>query len=314
MWVWGNLPEYWCSKNEHAAIYRMMAGGGHYGGLHTDWLLYMCTGESAHLKCATAWTRQDRDVHGVHYTTPEFQSGPQYNQKTLGGRTLMSPYPWRGTEGWRICAPILWDYYLTGDRRSLEVAECHARPVVLAARGSLDRGTGVIMKFLLDWYRHSWDPEAAAKIDQIVGWIASADPTAKGSKTSTPLNWTNFMPEYLILTEDPTLPLRQRESLLEFVQAWCKEHLSGADVSATTHGQNPGNMLAGAWLATGDRKYLMPFVRWAKQSKLPRDKWLAPPPGGGDAVCGRLNDLLMAYAAWRDAVGLGLLEDNSGTQ
>jgi hypothetical protein len=290
----------------------MTAGGGHYGGLHTDWLLYMATGEPAHLEYAAAWTRQDRDVHGVHYTTPEFQSGPQYNQKTLGGRTLMSPYPWRGTEGWRICAPILWDYYLTGDRRSLEVAEYHARPVVLTARGTLDRGTGVIMKFLLDWYRHSWDPEAAAKIDQIVGWIAAADPTAKGSKTSTPLNWTNFMPEYLVLAEDPTLPLRQREPLLKFVQTWCEEHVGGADVSATTHGPNPGNMLAGAWLATGDRKYLTPFVRWAKQNKLPKDKWLVPPPAGGDAVCGRLNDLLMAYAAWRDAARLGLLEEEAG--
>lgn len=308
LWTHGNLPEYW-AQNGYAAIYRTYAGGGHYGGILTDWLIYMCTGDAEHLRFARAQTSQYRDVHVVHYTTPEFMNLPLESKKSLGCVTLMSPYPWfQGGDGWVSTTQLIYDYYLRGDLRSREVLQYHISPTVRTARGSLDRGCGVVMKQLLDWYAHSWQPEAAAKIEEIVAWIVRSDPTAKVSRSSpTPLNWTNFMPQYVELAKDPTLPLRHREEMVNFIKSWADEDAKGDDFRAYGQGLGPGNLLACSWRETGDTKYLMPFARGIRKQQLPPEKWLVPPPAGGSTGIGGLDATLYSYAVWREAVEKGIV-------
>jgi hypothetical protein len=307
LWLYGNMPEYWY-RDGTAGIYRMTAGIGHYGAI-ADWWLYMCSSDPVHLDYACAQARQYRDVHVVHYTSPDFLSLPVESRKVIGATTLMSPYPWfQGSDGWSMVRQFVYDYYLTGDRRSLEVLRYHALPTVRLARGALDRGCGAQLRTILDWYAHTWDPEAGEKIEEIIAWITSSDPKAESArKAPTPLNWTNCMPEYLELARDPSLPLRHREAMLTFVKGWVEEPAKGDTISCTGHVPDPGNLLACAWFHTGDPKYAMPFVRHIRKQKLPQEKWLEPAPGGGSSSAGNFDSLMYSYAAWRDAVEKGIV-------
>ena len=276
-WIYGNMPQYFVLDHTPAP-YRMLAGAPHYGYGATEWLLYMCTRLPKHLRLARANTRQYRDVEIVHWTSPQFEPLRWENRKILGGACCVAPYPWRMGclfGFYSKCDYMLWDYYICGDRQSLETAAIHADGVVKhGSVRNLYRDAGGNYKTLLDWYAHSWDPAMAAKIDDGLRWIFASDPTAQKSKPGM-LHWTRWMAQYLELTEDPTVPLHLRRELIEWVRKWLGNAPEG-DYASTGYTNRPGSCLAAMWFATGDTKYLMPFVRSKIKARAPRDSWLVP--------------------------------------
>ncbi|MBI4024879.1 MAG: hypothetical protein HY360_07835, partial [Verrucomicrobia bacterium] len=308
MWLYGNMPEYF-EPDGSPLIYRQINGSPHYGFFNTGWLLYLATGNPAQLKFAQANAHHWRDISIVHYTTPEFsQHRADRSSKVLGAAQAVGLYPFRLGSVFDFYSGtfhLLMDYYLTGDRRSLEVAKLHTENLMKKRGGTgFTREAGGNQKTMLDWYAHSWDPVVAEWIDNGILSITTGDPTTEKSKSGTKLNWTNFMPQYLDLTSQPDIPLKHRKELLAYVEEWCKEFL-GADNFKVGHPGQPGNMLAAAWFATGDVKYLYPFMRGAFRAELPREQWLVPTKpdkgcGPGGAVY--FDEMLYSYAAWRDAV------------
>ncbi|MBI4028586.1 MAG: hypothetical protein HY360_26600, partial [Verrucomicrobia bacterium] len=313
MWLYGNMPEYF-ERDDAPAIYRQLNGSPHYGFFNTGWLLYLATGNPAQLKYAQANAHHWRDISIVHYTTPEFRQHPDgAARKVLGAAHAVGWYPFRLGDGFDFYSgvfPLLMDYYLSGDRRSLEVARLHAENLMKARGGAgYTRETGGNQKTTLDWYAHSWDPAVAEWIDKGILSITTDDPTTEKSKCATPLNWTNFMPQYLDLTSQPDIPLKHRKELLTYVEEWCKEFL-GTDNFGVGYCGPPGNMLAAAWFATCDVKYLYPFMRGNFRAELPREQWLVPrKPGLGCGTSGAIyfDEMLFSYAAWRDAVDKKLI-------
>lgn len=312
MWLHGNLPENFVADST-PALYRMLGGSVHYGHSATEWLLYMCTGQPDHLRHARANTHQHRDVEIVHWTSPDFSALPELERKVLGATNTVSAYPWRLGSCFGFyakCDYLLWDYYLRGDRRSLETARLHADGVMKFDNGkNLTRSAGGTLKTLIDWYAHNWDAAVAAKIDDIIQWIIRNDPTGQTNK-KTMLNWTNWMPQYLRLTKDPDVALRLRKEMLAFVVKWLG-NTHEEDFARTGYSQAPGNNLAAMWFATGDSKYLMPFVRSKFKARVPRKHWLVPdaPPRliGSSYKAGRFDEVLFAHAAWKAAMDKDLI-------
>ncbi|MBM4031400.1 MAG: hypothetical protein FJ291_06385 [Planctomycetes bacterium] len=316
MWLYGNMPEYF-NRDGSTCIYRMTGTGSHYGYFNNNWYLYLTTGRPEHLRYATINTRQWRDVEIVHFTTPEFEGLPEESRKLLGAAHAVSVYPWRLGSCFSFyagCSPLLFDYYLTGDRRSLEVAQLHMQGILKNDPGkNLSREAGGTNKAVLDWYLHSWDPTFGARLDEAIHWIMTNDPTAEGGKQANPLNWTNFMPMYLQASKDPASGLKHHAAMRDYVLKWADAELDG-DNYATGYPGNPGNMLAAAWFATGDRKYLLPYARNLLKYDVPREKWLMPAaPGFGSGVgASRFDEVLFAYAAWREAGEKGLVPKSEG--
>ena len=303
LWLWGNMPEYFNPKDGSPAIYRLMNGPAHYGYFYTHWLLYMCTGRPEHLRYALANTEHWRDVAVVHYTTPQLEQLPDGAAKILGATPSVAFYPWRlGVcfDFYSGVAHLLWDYYLTGDRHSLETATLHATNL-MARRGGVGftRETGGNQKTVLDWYVHSWDAKAAEWIDKGIAGIVAGDPTTQKSQQATPLNWQNFIGQYLDLTSYPDIPLRQRDALIGWVRTYAEPYLV-ADGFQCGYPGLPGNVLAAAYFATGEAKYLHPYMRHMLGRAIPRDQWLVPRTpdlgcGTGGAVY--LDEVLYCYAA-----------------
>ena len=315
MWACGNMPE-WFNADGTFSVFRMIGcTGAHYGFFNTDWLLYMTTLDAPCLTHARANTTQWRDVEIVHYALPEWAdlSG---SPRILGSSHTCSPYPWRLGAISGFCggvSPLLFDFYLTGNRRSLEAAALYAYRATMKTDHygvkSFGREAAGEMKTLLDWYAHSWDPAFASQLDGIVGRCLANDPTTFLSKSSTPLNWTNWMPQYLELTRNAAVPLTHRDGLRAFVLKWVEDDLD-TDVFETGYPGNPGNLLAAAWFETGDTKYLMPFVRNVVKRRVAEEKLLLirpRKPGSSGEGVHRLDDALYAYAAWQTAVDRKLI-------
>ena len=269
IWNWGGMPES-IQKPDSPA----------FGCLDMHWLLYACTGRAAHLRYARANTHYWRDVGIAHYSTPA-------SEKRNDGGSARSPtfYPQptgpKSTDESGVF-PLLLDYYMTGDRRSLKSAELYVDSVI--QHSSFDAN----MRSLLDWYAHSWEAELGKKIDDAVHELIAKDSTAAKS-TETGLNGTNFLSEYLWLTRYEDVPLQHRKNVAAFV----KKHARS------------DNLRAAAWFETGDAKYVQTFLCGVLRAQLPRERWLTPPTpefgnGAQKAVC--LDDVLYSYAAWRDAL------------
>lgn len=321
MWVWGNMPEYFSPASGLPGLYRQMNGGPHYGYFNTHWLLYLCTGNPEDLRYARVNTAHWRDVGIVHYSTSNSDIHDSENQAEkvmtiLGASHSLGFYPWRSGNQFSFysgVAPLLMDYYLTGDRLSLETADLHIHAMFQhTSLTGYSREFGASFKTYLDWYAHSWDPVFGKAIDDGIDWIVTNDPTTTRGKESTPLNWQNFMGQYLDLTENPDVPLKHRDKLLGYVEKWNEEWI-GTPWSVTGYAGNPGNMLAAAWFATGDTKYLQPFQRNVFWDDMPRGQWFTPKvPGLGSGMMGPIyfDQVLYAYAAWRQASEMGLLVSN----
>lgn len=282
IWHWGYMPESIRSSESPA-----LSGSPSPGYLNTHWFLYACTGHAAHLRYARANTHHWRDIGIAHYSTPSFE-------KRIPNGQVRSGTQFTGDSG---VFPLLMDYYMTGDRRSLETAELYVSSI---ARHS---DIGASMKSLLDWYAQSWDPELGRKIDgAIQGMIAKDSAAAKWPDLAS--TETSFLAKYLWLSRQGDASLQHRKDVVAYV----KKHADSWLRSAANHnGQPPipANLLAAAWWETGDAKFVQPFVREMQKTQVPRERWLVlkhPAFGSGAQGAVNLDHVLYAYAAWQNAL------------
>lgn len=120
--------------------------GHHHGGPRIPWLLYARSGEPKYLRWAARRSQHNMDLNHVHHTTPYARFLPYPAGKVKGAQN-----DYKGFAHWytgcrlfdynNVVDYLFYDYYLTGNRRALDVAHLWGE-AVLAEDLSLVPGQG----------------------------------------------------------------------------------------------------------------------------------------------------------------------------
>lgn len=276
------------TARQEPSYYRLWAGY-HHGRARVPWLLYLRSGDPKYLRWARANSLHLADVDTCHYATPEFETHPvESSRKAVGG---MCDY--KGIVHWHTGAGVdynsmtdylLYDYYLTGNRRAWDVL-MEVGPytvehgVVVAER----HGAGVLSA-LLDYYKATWDPRALLAFTQ---QLPNMYHMAAFQQQPPSIGWAPFLEPYIELSGDE----RARKFLLEFADTVLKRG---------HHYYGDARALATAYRLTGNRDYLI--KGWAHLNAGPRlYDW------DGDPLRGYVDWLPYSYITQQSLYLLGAM-------
>jgi len=162
MWIYGDAHDTWLPETKCWRVHRTWINT-HHGSPRLPWLLYARSGDPKYLTYARRKAYRCMDLAFCHYSTPEFEGIAYPGQKIRGALTdYKGLVPW--SAGGRLfdynCMTdfLLYAFYLTGDRRGLDVMQEWVDGVVERfQRPSAHRtGSGVIASALAA-YQHTWD-------------------------------------------------------------------------------------------------------------------------------------------------------------
>lgn len=222
MWNYGDVNhriEIDYKTKKFIPTYKRLWAGTHHGYMRTPWWLYLRKADHDILKQAKAQTRHIADIDICHWSNEKFG-----NKKTMEGilsermNENSSGYPahkkvgglcdYKGYVHWhaggrnRYNAAIdflLFDYYLTGNLRSWDVAMEHAKYVWKERRKPADRGGAGIIDTLIDYYQATWDRQVGKDMINFTKRFIR-QPYAKHYSKAY---WTPWLPKYIELTQDP---------------------------------------------------------------------------------------------------------------
>lgn len=249
----------------------------HHGAPRVPWLLYVRSGDPKYLAYGLRNARHVLDVDFCHYSTPEFEALDYPRGKLKGA---LNDY--KGIVHWHSGNRLmdynsmtdfaLWYYHLTGDRWGLEVAQEWGEAVKakFTAPFGYRSGTGT-MSALVDLYTETNDESYRPLIEaffthlttKVQNWdgnsiysdhVLSYWPQYKDRKTPVGAfsEWENYAPwieRYWDLTHSDAA----KRSLV----AWADAYLQGyGDMTSLWDTREYINILAYAYLVTGDPKYL----------------------------------------------------------
>jgi hypothetical protein len=126
-WNFKDGHTWWNPEEKRWAINRTWRNW-HHGGPRPPWILFARSGGPKYLAYARRNTRHCMDVDICHYSTPEFEALAYPRQKIKGA---LADY--KGLVHWNAGGRLvdynlmpdflLYNYYFTGDRRSLDVLD-----------------------------------------------------------------------------------------------------------------------------------------------------------------------------------------------
>jgi hypothetical protein len=197
---------------------------GHHGEARVPWYLYARSGDPRFLQLARRWTRHVMNVDVTHYVTPNYDlftniERPAWRLEHARG----AMYHVKGFTHWGGDSALvghyinfdhmLWDYYVTGNRRGLEVVEEWAQGVKdLNPRGQRGReGTQPIAE-LTELYQATFDPYILAILHSYVQRILNDGPFA----SQQILGYAPFLERYL--------PFRGNQAMREGAAGWGLAH------------------------------------------------------------------------------------------
>lgn len=231
------------SRGEVRPVYRRLWNGSEYNYPHVAWQLYWRSGDHTVGQHARRNGRHVMDVDTCHWTNAHFSSRdtqPSYHQrKRVGGMGDLRALHWHAGDLTSFFAAVdymLYDYYLTGNRRAWDVAKEHGYYAAEGPFKDVGRGPSGVADVLVEFYKATWDPAVGEALRKQVQEIIDQPIEAHRGK----LDWRPWINRYMDLTGDPAV----REFLIDWV-----EHNAGL---ATT---------AAAWHATGDEKYAVRCAR-----------------------------------------------------
>jgi len=173
MWVFGDAHDTWLPETKCWRVHRTWINT-HHGSPRVPWLLYARSGDPKYLTYARQKAYRCMDLGFCHYSTPAFEGLAYPGQKIKGALTdYKGLVPWNA--GGRLfdynCMTdfLLYNFYLTGDRRALDVMqEWLDAAVERFQRPSAHRtGSGVLASALMA-YQHTWDYRLLEIIDKYV--------------------------------------------------------------------------------------------------------------------------------------------------
>ena len=249
----------------------------HHGAPRVPWLLYARSGDPKYYRHAVRNARHVMDIDICHHTTPELEKLEYPLGKIVGA---LNDY--KGLVHWHsgnrlfdynsMTDFMLYHYYLTGDRRGLEVALEWGESIKQRFRKPRGRRSGAgVTAGLIELYQATWDPEHKRIIDLYVSHmfdkVQNMDgagvysshvihywPEKKGKKIPVGAfpEWENYAP-WIQRYYDMTGDKRTGERIV----AWADAYRAGFGDLCSLWGANEYvNIMAYAYFVSGDTKYL----------------------------------------------------------
>lgn len=229
------------------SYYRLWAGY-HHGRARIPWLLYLRSGDPKYLKWARANAQHLLDVDTCHYATKEAQGG---GHKYVGGMCDYKGYvPWH--EGSRVgdynnmVDFMQLDFYLTGNRRALDVMHEMGQALIHIGKAYPSREGAGMLSATLDYYKATWDARALLLfVNELPKMYAK--PAIQHYPPS--IQWAPYIEPWIEYSGDP----KAKQFLLQLTDALLNPEL--APMGFQHYGD--GRALAEAYRLTGDQKYLL---------------------------------------------------------
>lgn len=247
MFNWGDSHHNWDWAPRRWNMHRIWRNT-HHGWTRWPWLMYARSGEKALLDWADANARHVADVDHCHYATEDLAKQTYPLQKLVGGIC-----DYKGFVHWAsggrlhynsIADSMIWHYYITGNRRSLTAALEHGAALIadgkpLAHREGAGRATSSAALYFL-----TWDNDYLEFLERTVDTLLNTQ-----EEDGRFPQWENFSP-YLQRYVDLTGSRRAKQAMTRWGDWICAQPPRAEGYHAKT------NILAHAYLYTGDEKYL----------------------------------------------------------
>ncbi len=272
MFVYGDAHTCWdYRRGRWMDLYRTWRAF-HHGAPRVPWILYVRSGDPKYLARGVVNARRLMDIGLCNYTTPDLEKKPYPEGKILGAlNDYKGIVPWHS--GSRLmdynCVTdfMLYYYYLTGDRRGLEVAEMWGDSVKKNFRKPLAHREGAgLTSSLIDVYRATHDEGLKKLIDKQVEHLFSVQQMKPGMAENVEgfvlpygafPQWEDYAPwleKYWEMTKDPRAAER--------FKVWADAYMNGRGDSFSAYaGGMQINVPSYAYFATRDKKYLLYGLR-----------------------------------------------------
>jgi len=220
----------------------------HHGWTRWPWLMYARSGDKRLLDWANANARHVADVDHCHYATPDLEAQTYPLQKLVGGICDYKGFVhWAsgGRLGYNSAADaMLWHWYMTGDRRSLTTALEHGAALITDGKPQPHREGSGRATSAAELYYATWDNDYLEFLERTADTLLDT----QAEDGSFP-QWENFAPwmqRYIDLT-------RSRRAM-DAMARWADWIAAQPNPASGYHAKI--NILAHAYLYTGDEKYL----------------------------------------------------------
>ena len=190
MWHWISGHQYLIARTKQPSLARVWVNT-HDGRPRWPWVLFLRSGDPLYRSIAIRMTRHCADVAICHYATEEYNQGRQYasNRKHVGGTCdYKGLLPWHAGDRNTYNSGVdwyLWNYYVTGDRRSWDVALEHGDYVASQTGGSRGRTASARAATAIAMYHATWEKRyltrAAKVLEDICQSIEDAEQQNYGS-------------------------------------------------------------------------------------------------------------------------------------
>ena len=265
MWNYGDVHHKWVTRGaEWGPSYYRLWGGFHHGKPRLFWWAYMRNGDPALLDFGRAQLSHLADIDLCHWSNAEFASGaPNSNRKMVGG---MCDY--KGFVHWNagdrnaynsMIDIFLYDFYLTGNRRSRDAALAHGYYTCQTGNADQGRAAAGQVDTLVNLYEATWDPKVGERMKARAHAVMRLPPYAQHA-----LFWTPWLWRYWEVTKDPAA----RAYLLHWADAVFLEKDGAPSLTAIRNDMAAKNekwwgvapedaldIVAYAWYITGRQKY-----------------------------------------------------------
>lgn len=194
MWIFGDAHDGWVAREKRWSVYRTWINT-HHGSPRVPWLLYARSGNPKYLAYARRKAYRCMDIGHVHFSTP-YNAGITYPRQKIKG--ALNDYkglvPWHS--GGRLfdynnmSDYMLYNYYVRGDRRGLDVLDEWMQAAVARYRKpSTHRGGAGQLAASLAAYQHTWNH----RLLRIINENATAMLSSQAPDGSIP-GWPEYAP------------------------------------------------------------------------------------------------------------------------
>ncbi len=253
LWNFGGGHTSWDpARNRWNDVYRTWRNT-HHGCNRVPWLLYARAGDLDYWRYGVRNARKTLDTGFCHWSTEEFEELPWPQGKIKGALC-----DYKGLVHWAAGGRLtdynsttdfaLWYWHLTGDRRGLEVAKQWGDAVVERDRSPFGHREGAgTCAAMIELYKDTLDERYFAYAEKLAKHLIST----QNEDGSFP-QWENYAPwleRWWELTGD--------ENAADCIVRWADAYMAGnGDAFSTYHVAGQTNILAYAYVISGDPKYL----------------------------------------------------------
>ena len=253
LWNFGGGHTSWDpARNRWNDVYRTWRNT-HHGCNRVPWLLYARSGDLDYWRYGVRNARKTLDTGFCHWSTEDFEGLDWPKSKIRGALCdYKGLVPWhaggRLTDYNSTTDFALWYWHLTGDRRGFEVAKQWGDAVVERDRSPFGHREGAgTCAAMIELYKDTLDDRYFAYAERLAKHLIST----QNEDGSFP-QWENYAPWLERWWE-----LSGDEAAADCIVRWADAYIAGnGDSFSTYHVAGQTNILAYAWVISGDPKYL----------------------------------------------------------